>query len=320
MPGQGQRAPSGAGIASAHVRERPRSADLLLVLLAWVAGAACQLQQARLDTWALYLLATAASALACAWALRQRVRTRWPMCARVCLVLAVAVLSWAKVGLHARAQLQTLDPALEGVDLDLVGIVQAMPQQQGPGWRFLFRAERAELRGAPVQVPDAMYLGWYAGSARDEQALTALAVSPSAVPRAGERWRLRVRLKAAHGHLNPRGFDYELWLWEQGVAATGYVREGRHDPPPRRLEQTWRHPVEWWRQSVRETLLQRLAPSPAQPGSGPQVAGIVAALVTGDQAALDRSQWDVFRATGVSHLMSISGLHITLLAWLAANS
>ena len=43
-----------------------------------------------------------------------------------------------------------------------------------------------------------------------------------------------------------------------------------------------------------------------------------AALVTGDQRAIDRADWDIFRATGVAHLMSISGLHITLFAWLAA--
>jgi len=40
--------------------------------------------------------------------------------------------------------------------------------------------------------------------------------------------------------------------------------------------------------------------------------------VVGDQAAIDRSDWDVFRATGVAHLMSISGLHVTMFAWLAS--
>ena len=49
-----------------------------------------------------------------------------------------------------------------------------------------------------------------------------------------------------------------------------------------------------------------------------QRAGVVAALVTGDQAAIERADWDVFRATGVAHLMSISGLHVTMFAWLAA--
>jgi competence protein ComEC len=51
-----------------------------------------------------------------------------------------------------------------------------------------------------------------------------------------------VRLKAPHGNLNPHGFDYELWLWEQGLQATGYVRAGPRDAPPQRIETTWRHP------------------------------------------------------------------------------
>jgi competence protein ComEC len=44
---------------------------------------------------------------------------------------------------------------------------------------------------------------------------------------------------------------------------------------------------------------------------------MVSALLVGDQSGLDRADWDVFRATGVAHLMSISGLHITLWAWVA---
>ena len=41
--------------------------------------------------------------------------------------------------------------------------------------------------------------------------------------------------------------------------------------------------------------------------------------MTGDQNAIERADWDVFRATGVAHLMSISGLHITMFAWLATQ-
>jgi len=44
---------------------------------------------------------------------------------------------------------------------------------------------------------------------------------------------------------------------------------------------------------------------------------VLAALVVGDQSAIDRADWDLFRTTGVAHLMSISGLHVTLFAWLA---
>ena len=51
----------------------------------------------------------------------------------------------------------------------------------------------------------------------------------------------------------------------------------------------------------------------------PSAAGVLAALAVGDQAAIDRDDWDLFRDTGVAHLMSISGLHVTMFAWLAAG-
>ena len=121
---------------------------------------------------------------------------------------------------------------------------------------------------------------------------------------------MNVRLKAPHGNSNPHGFDYELWLWEQGLQATGYVRAGPSDPPPQRLADTWRHPVERARQDVRDAVFERVADR--------RTAGLLAALVVGDQNAIDRADWDVFRATGVAHLMSISGLHVTMFAWAAA--
>ena len=127
---------------------------------------------------------------------------------------------------------------------------------------------------------------------------------------AGERWQMTLRLKAPHGNSNPHGFDYELWLWEQGLQATGYVRSGPRDTPPQRLGGTWRHPVERARQDVRDRIFEHV--------SDRKTAGLIAALVVGDQNAIDRADWDIFRATGVAHLMSISGLHITMFAWAAA--
>src|SRR6185312_3905635 len=51
---------------------------------------------------------------------------------------------------------------------------------------------------------------------------------------------------------------------------------------------------------------------------GRPYAGVIVALVVGDQRAIDESEWKVFSRTGVSHLMSISGLHITMVAALFA--
>ncbi len=271
-----------------------------LAFAAWMAGIALQLQQADLSGVWVY---TAVGA--CGLGLVAGLRIGWMR------ALGLGLLSWALTGWHASLQHRPMPSALEGQNLDVVGRVQSMVQRQDVGLRFRFVVEQAQLQGQPVPISGPVYLGWYAASARDSES------GDAAVPwlQPGERWRFRVRLKAPHGQFNPGGFDYELWLWEQGIRATGYVRQGKGDPPPERLGATAHHPVEWARQQVRERLLAQLSAA-----EGPsRVAGILAALVTGDQAAIDRSDWDVFRATGVSHLMSISGLHVTLLGWLAAG-
>jgi competence protein ComEC len=271
-------------------------------LLCWTAGIALQLQQAELLPWPVYVCTALAGGLCCAW-LR-----RWP---NACW-LGLGALSWGLTGLHALVMPAPMPAALEGRDLEVVARVQSMVQRQDGGMRMRVRIEHAEWAGQTVQVPEQVYLGWYAASAREgPQGLGLPAVLP------GERWRWRVRLKAAHGHLNPGGFDYELWLWEQGIRATGYVRQGPGDPPPQRLGQSGAHPIEWARQRVRDAIVGR---ADAGDAAALQRAGVVAALVTGDQAAIERSDWDVFRATGVAHLMSISGLHVTMLAWLAQRS
>ncbi len=221
------------------------------------------------------------------------------------LVLAAAlVAAFGACGLRASlfAQ-QALNPAVQGRDVQVVGVVAAMPQRSDAGLRFRLDVESATLEGAAVQLPPRLWLGWWGGVQAE-----GLQRVPGNL-RAGERWQMTVRLKAPHGNRNPHGFDYELWLWEQGLQATGYVRAGPNDVAPRRLGDTWRHPVERARQAVRDAVFEKI--------SNRQAAGIIAALITGDQSAIERADWDVFRATGVAHLMSISGLHITLFAWVA---
>jgi competence protein ComEC len=49
-----------------------------------------------------------------------------------------------------------------------------------------------------------------------------------------------------------------------------------------------------------------------------QYAGVIVALVVGDQRGIDQSDWKIFNRTGIGHLVSISGLHITMVAGLFA--
>ena len=278
-------------------------------LLALVAGTALQLQQASLFPLEMYAGLALAAIVIGALSLLDVLAMRWRITSAA---LACAVLAFALTGLRATAFLHdALDGKLEGRDVSVVGVIAAMPQQNDSGVRFRLDVESAQLLNQPVRLPARIYLAWYSGAFGDGAAGTdSRAQRQPAALVAGERWQMTVRLKAPHGGSNPFGFDYELWLWEQGLQAGGYVRAGANDAPAQRLVQTGWHPVERWRQQVREQIFARVTER--------AYAGLIAALVVGDQNAIERSDWDVFRATGVAHLMSISGLHITMFAWAAA--
>lgn len=322
------------------------------MLCAFIAGVALQLEQARL--WpgsgygALLALGLALAGLALRLAPRRqpvgargdlpgsppetldpaqagpaaaRSQRTFPARSSLALCLAALLCGFGLTGWRASAFDATrLNPALEGRDIEVTGQILAMPQTGEEGVRFRLGVESARLDGQPVRLPPRLLLGWYAGFGVREARAAApehgevpesmLGAQPQPL-QAGERWAMTVRLKAPHGSSNPHGFDVELWLWEQGVQASGYVRAGLHDAPPRRLSASaWAYPVERARQQVRQAIYQQVEDR--------QLAGVLVALVVGDQNAIERADWDVFRATGVAHLMSISGLHITMFAWAAS--
>lgn len=285
-----------------------RGGGLAAALAGVPLGAALQLQQARLwDGWA-WLACGLAGLLLALWTQRRGCSgaARWLPTALLpwMLLASTALASFALTGARAHHYAQgALPPAWEGRDLVLTGVVAGLPQRSEAGQRFLFDIEAAEAGGEPVDVTGPVMLGWYAWPGRG-----GAAEAPPAL-QVGDRWRWRVRLRAPHGQVNPHGFDYELALWEQGVRATGAVQP-TGAPVPQRLDATGRFPLERLRQRVRDAIFKQVV--------DPQRAGVVAALVLGDQRAIARSDWDVFRATGVAHLVSISGLHVTAFAWVAA--
>ena len=308
---------------SAPFASNGHARTLFAALLGCVLGALLQLQQPELWGWQIYTVIALLALVLYTVAAIKSVAIVWRT---VLALVALGLLGFCTTGLRATVYLgDTLDPALEGRDVRVTGVVANLPQRNESGLRFRLEVESSSLNGQPTRVPPLMDVGWYGGafsagpavvgdveSTKMGEAEVPVAVlnrQPGDV-RAGERWEMTLRVKAPHGSRNPQGFDYELWLWEQGVQATGYVRASIRDPVPVRLAQTWRHPVVLARQTVREQIYKQV--------SQRQFAGMIAALVVGDQAAIDRVDWDVFRATGVAHLVSISGLHITMFAWGAA--
>jgi competence protein ComEC len=256
---------------------------MTLAALAFAAGAAALQLQAELPSlaWAALLLP---------FVFRTRAFS-------VPLAFAAGFL-WAAGMAHLRVA-DWLAPELEGRDLEVVGVVSSLPAVSERTTRFEFEVESAAQR-----LPRKLLLSWHRTPwLEDGPALLQEAVHP------GERWFLTVRLRRPHGHLNPHGFDYEAWLLERGIGATGYVRQrgtqkrlGVRNSPFDRIEQA--------REAVRERFAARLGATPA--------AGILAALAIGDQRAISAEEWRLFNRTGVTHLMSISGLHVTLVSGLAA--
>lgn len=301
-------------------------------VLGFMVGTALQLQQPQLWSQDVYICFIVFVLVGWWLAAIKSGSMVWLAGARQTLVLVLGVaLGLGGTGLRALVRAHdTLEPALEGRSLVVSGRVVAMPQRNEAGLHLRLAVEQARtLQGQAVRVPGVLWLGWYGGvvSAVSEPDVTASETRPArwmlqAPPpdvRAGELWEFTVRLKQPHGGRNPHGFDYELWLWEQGLRATGTVRLGSGEVPPQRLAPAgWRVPLERARQSVRDAIVQRLTPDDTDDAAtlsrARRAAGVVAALVVGDQAAIDRADWDVFRATGVAHLMSISGLHITMFA------
>jgi competence protein ComEC len=217
---------------------------------------------------------------------------------------AGALLGFAWAALLAQVALAPeLAARDEGHDIVVVGVIDSLPYRFGQGVRFNFAVERVIAQpGEPAPaVPPRVSLSWYSGF-RD-------AVQPVADVQPGERWRLTVRLQRPHGNANPGGFDYEAWLLEQGVRATGYVRPDANVRLSRFVFSVG-DVVEHCRAALRERILQALA--------GREYAGVIVALVIGDQRGIGQSDWAVFSRTGISHLISISGLHITMIAGLAA--
>ncbi len=207
---------------------------------------------------------------------------------------------WAAALAHWRLA-DALPPEWEGRDIELSGVVASLPQPYARSVRFEFDVEQVNTAGA--HVPQRILLSWWGSVARDGRPATLPELYP------GERWLLTVRLRRPRGGANPHGFDYEAWLIERGIRATGYVRARA---AARQLAPMVHRP-RYWIEAARERLRSRvLAALPDRP-----YAGVIAALAIGDQRAIPPQQWQVFTRTGVNHLMSISGLHVTMVSGLA---
>jgi len=199
-----------------------------------------------------------------------------------------------------------ISPELEGRDLLVRGTVSDLPDKTADRTRFVLKiTDLTELKhsvtkpvtpSAVTHLPRNIQLSWY---------------KTAPVIAVGQQWQLVVRLKRPHGFSNPGGFDYEAWLYQQDIQATGYVRVNDETQSLNVLLGR-DHNIKTWIYQIRQHLSDAIASElPDTP-----VSGLISALVVGDRRSMDSEQWRVLTATGTNHLMAISGLHIGLVAGL----
>ena len=212
--------------------------------------------------------------------------------ARLCMAFALGV---CVGGVCAVWQAQSrLDDGLAWSHHDavsrLIVRIADLPQGDEKHYRFMVDVEDPHPEGIPSRIS----VSWHAQSG---------ASLPDLKP--GQLWRMALVLRRPHGARNPHGYDAEGKLFAMGVRATATVRgvprflgDAPFSSPGILIERV----RQWMREGMREALGDR------------RYAPVLIALAIGDQAAVERLDWQIFNRSGITHLVSISGMHVTLIA------
>jgi competence protein ComEC len=218
--------------------------------------------------------------------------------------------------LFANHKLETrLDESLVGQSLLVSGVVSNIPAVNGHVQRFIFDVEDLQILTSNRQhsldydsgssFPNRLRLNWYYGK----------------VVNTSQRWQFEVRLKPPHGFMNPASFDYESWLFQQGIDATGYVRKSDHN---KQLNNLSIESLAGSANRLREKISQFInvishnrIDNEQSINSDYNSFALIKALAIGEKSSISSKQWQVLTSTGTSHLMAISGLHVGLAALFA---
>ena len=248
--------------------------------IALLSGVGACLLLPALPSWPLLALLLAGGL---AWWWRGR-HARW-------LGPLLAGFGW--VGLHLVVVLSAqLPPTWEQKDIAVEGRIVNLPQAELRRTRFQFRVDDAAAQPLPLQGK-LLQLSWYDDYGATEP-------GPRMQLQAGARWKFLVRVRAPRGLANPGGFDSERYALAQRIAATGYIRE-----PATAARLAAPHGINAWR----EQMSARIAA--AVPSASSRY---IRALALGDTHALSDEDWEILRASGLTHLIAISGFHVGLVA------
>ena len=269
-----------------------------IAILSFALGVALVQSSETLPGWSLWLLPGAG--FVAVWIVIRSQKKLAVACRRMVLALACLSLGIAWASWRADARLaEALPLALEGRDVEVQGIIASLPAVTDHGTRFELDIEKVMTPEAII--PSHVSVTWYVEAARKSGEATRV---PELRP--GQRWHLTLRLKRPHGTVNPHGFDFEAWALERNIRATGYVRTNGNNERGGDDARGLSYAIDEERALIRDRFNAVLRDDPYR--------GVLIALAIGEQNAIPREQWKTFWRTGVGHLMSISGLHITMVA------
>lgn len=273
----------------------------IVAMLSWLAGVWLQVSQAEVSgqsvTWGVACLSLAVLV----GSIRFRDRKWAPWC-----VLALIGLAWASTNWRAAQRLDEQVPAMwAGKPVQAHLQVDSMVQSQ-PG-TFFFEAQVLSWRAPGSE-------SWLAPTQFDSghwpRRIAVRLGGGEVVPQPGQRWYMTLRLHEPDGLANPGGFDVELYHWERGVRAMGSAKGQDAQLVSLTPRWFWQGRIDQLRTWIRDRIRAQVPEA--------RWAGVLSGLAVGDQSSIERQDWEIFRQTGVAHLVSISGGHVAMFGWLAA--
>ena len=203
----------------------------------------------------------------------------------------------------AAATLLALSPPLAPLAFGCAGFAIAAAARGTAALESPSTPAQALVEGRVVSVPE-RFEGQVRFTLRPPRGDLFLATAPDLPwPIAlGDRLRMQARLRAPEGQRNPRGRDRAAELRARGIAL-----EAHASAPPVRLGP----PSPLGRLELGRARFAAAAAA-ALP---PREAGLVRAIGTGDRGGIDSETADAFARSGLAHLLSVSGLHLAVVAF-----
>jgi competence protein ComEC len=220
-------------------------------------------------------------------------RRQWKVVFVFCLMTATFSLGVADMNIYLHPPLQSTDisSAINQEKITVEGVICENPKRSPENTELIVSVSRIIRNHETIHA----------------KGLIRLSVEETPyVFKYGDYLRFRTKLKAPHNFNNPGGFDYEKSLLYRGIKTQGFIagasdiiviRENQGNP--------FKQSLEGFRTTLKNFIYDH--------SSSPQ-GEIIQAMVLGEQKEIPQEIRDKFNQTNTSHILAISGFHVSIIA------